>query len=430
MTRSHEDHAHPQAGPVEPSLFGRDVVEARRAALEPGAARGRILHFDAPTGIAGDMTVAALVDLGVPFVVVEQAVQALGLSGVKVELGGRRTGAIFASAFSVREEPQEERTYREIRALLERAGLTLGTRRLALEIFERLAAAEALVHHEAIDDVHFHELGAVDSIVDIVAAAAALDYLEADDVVASPLPVGRGQVRSRHGTIPLPAPATLQCLKGVPTYALDIDGELVTPTGAAIVATVARRFLHWPEMVPRHIGWGSGSRVLPDRANALRVVLGDPVSKATAGSGSSDYVVLEANVDDMTGELMGYVLGALRAAGAADAWATPCTMKKGRPGLVLSVLCHVSVADALGALVLRETSSIGLRRALVSRTERTRRTLEVVTRYGTVPVKVSEGPYGPPELKPEFDVCVELARAAGVPAKEIVAEALAMARKL
>ncbi|HEY3486338.1 MAG TPA: nickel pincer cofactor biosynthesis protein LarC, partial [Ilumatobacteraceae bacterium] len=384
-------------------------AEAHRPALERGAGRDKLLFLDLACGIAGDMTVAALVDLGVPFAVVREAVDALGLA-CEIALSRARTGALGASHFSVTPaQEQPERPYREVRALLARAPLTAGTRALAGAIFERLARAEAAVHRTPLEEVTFHEVGSVDSLVDVVGAAACLDFLGAV-VVASPVPLGRGSVRTAHGVLPLPAPATLECLTGIPTLASELDFELVTPTGAGIVATAVRRFERWPAIVPERSGWGAGTRAFADRPNALRVVLG----AENAPERTSELVVLEANVDDMTGELAGHVIGELLEAGALDAWAVPATMKKGRPGLLLSALARPPLDDALAALMLRETTSLGVRRVAVERTERPRRVVDVETRFGTFPVKVSEGPYGPPQAKPEFDDCARAARAAGV----------------
>jgi uncharacterized protein (TIGR00299 family) protein len=396
-------------------------AEAHRAPLPPRAGEGKLIYFDAASGVAGDMTVAALVDLGVPFQVVSDAVMALGLPGCRLVLSRARSGALGATHFAVEEtSPQPERRYRDVRRLLDDSRLSAPVRALAQRIFEKLALAEASVHRVPVDDVTFHEVGAVDSLVDVVGAAACLEHVGAR-VVGSPLPVGRGTVRTAHGVLPLPAPATLACLAGVPTVPADLDAELVTPTGAAILATTATAFGRWPAMTPSRIGVGAGTRVFSGRPNVLRVVLGD----VEAASASSELVLLEANVDDMTGELSAHAIATLLGLGALDAFATPVTMKKGRPGLVLSALCRPEQAELLSAALLRETTSIGVRRVAVSRVERPRRVVEVPTRFGSIPVKVSEGPYGPPQVKPEFDACARAAAAAGVPVREVISEALA-----
>ncbi len=397
-----------------------------RDELARGVGAGKLLFLDAFSGIAGDMTIAALVHLGVPFEVVRGAVAALGLSGVTVAIRGTWAGAIGAARFDVEVASVDgERSYAEIAALIAAAPLLPGVAELAQRIFRRLAQAESEVHAIPIEDVHFHEVGAADALADVVGAAACFEHLGAE-VASSPLPIGRGMVSSRHGPLPLPAPATLLCLRGAPTYDAGIDGELVTPTGAAIIGTVARRFLRWPSLSPERVGWGAGTRRLPDRPNALRAVLG--LELGDEARELRPHVVIEANVDDMTGEIAAHVLEALLGAGALDAWAAPITMKKGRPALTVFALAERADADRVTQVLLTESSSIGARRHEVSRTERPRRSIEVATRFGPIPVKISEGPYGPAQVKPEFDACARAAKAAGVPVREVITAALAAAR--
>ncbi len=415
----HDHGHHTEAGEYRPS----------GSPLERGAGVGKLLFLDAPSGIAGDMTVAALVDLGVPFAEVVAAIDSLGLRGFSIEIKNGAAGAIGGSYFDVQVRPgQPERSYAQIDALIAGSRLTPRCKALSRAIFRRLAEAEAEVHRVDVRDVHFHEVGAIDAIVDIVAAAACFDFIGAD-VMASPLPLGRGTVECRHGIIPLPAPASVLCLRGVPTYDAGIEAELVTPTGAAIVATVATDFTGWPSFCPDRVGWGVGTRVLEDRPNALRAVLGEPWEDARGRATAATHMLVETNVDDLTGELAGHAIAALLSAGALDAWLTPIQMKKGRPGLTLSALCPVGAADRLGALMLRETTSIGYRKLAVSRGERPRRQLDVETPYGTIPVKVATGPWGSPQIKPEFDVCVASAEAHDVPVREVVQVALECARK-
>jgi uncharacterized protein (TIGR00299 family) protein len=395
--------------------------------LKRNAGKDQILFFDAQTGAAGDMTIAALLDLGVPLAVVEECVAQLGLSQV-VAVRAQRThaGALGATQFQVLfDEVQPERHYSEIEQMITRSSLDPAVKSLANAIFLRLGEAEAEVHQEPLDHVHFHEVGALDAIVDIVGSAACFCYLGAA-VWVSPLPLGHGTVDSSHGILPLPAPATVLCLRGVPTYAVDIEGELVTPTGAAIMATVAQGFSRWPNLSVMQVGYGKGTRELPGRPNALRAVLGKPVPQV-AESGS--HVVVEANVDDLSGELAGHVLSQLLEAGALDAWAVPATMKKGRPGLILSALAPSVACDAVARTLLRESTTIGVRYHAVSRSERPRRMITVNTEYGDVPVKISEGDFGPAQVKPEFARCAELARTHQVPAQVVVRAALQAALK-
>lgn len=405
--------------------------------LKEGDGRGKTLFFDAFSGVAGDMTIAAMLDLGVPLLVIERAVAALPIEGFHLHRGHAHRSAIVATTFDVHlESPQPLRDFAQIDAMLVAAPLDDATKTLARAIFRTLGESEALVHRMPIEKVHFHEVGAVDAIVDIVGAAAALTYLGAE-VVCSPLPMGRGFVRADHGVLPLPPPAVVHCLRGCPTYGVDLDVELVTPTGAAIVATAAKRFARWPTFAPERVGFGAGQKELPDRPNLLRLVLGEsgagrrsaPESDGTiaAGDASATHVVVEANVDDITGEIAGHAIEVLLGSGALDAWASPITMKKGRPGLVIAALAEASHADAIASVMLRETSSIGVRRTPVSRIERPRRSIEVTTPYGSVRVKISEGPFGPPQIKPEYEDCAALARAAGVPLREVIRAAIASA---
>lgn len=387
-----------------------------------------MLYFDAFSGVAGDMVVAALVDLGVPQHVVEQAVRSLDIQGCRLQFHHGHVGSIGALKFDVEVgSGQTERDYATIDRMLQNADLDPAVRSTARTIFRRLAEAEAAVHRTEIDAVHFHEVGAVDSIADIVGAAACIEYIGAS-VWCSPLPMGRGFIQCRHGTIPLPAPATVQCLSGISTRDAGIEVELVTPTGAAILGALCERCVAWPEFTPMAVGWGAGTRVLPDRPNVLRVVLGEANNGPHEQDESVGHVVIEANVDDATGELAGHALGLLLDEGALDAWAVPITMKKGRPGVVLSAIVAPGDEARLTALLIRETTTLGVRRHLAGRTVRPRRMIEVSTQYGAIPVKISEGPFGPPQLKPEFDVCVQRAREFNLPVREIISCAASRAR--
>jgi len=373
------------------------------------------------------MIIAALVDLGVPEHVVTDVVEKLPLRGFHVHFGARVKSGIVGTSFDVHVDgKQPERTYGAIRALLDLADLPKAVRARAHATFLRLAESEAKVHRMPIDDVHFHEVGGIDAIIDIVGSAAALDYLGAE-LVVSPLPMGHGRVKARHGVLPLPAPATVECLRGIPTYDAGIAFELVTPTGAAIVGAHAAGSSQWPTMTPERTGWGAGTADLADRPNLLRAVLGShamgPATHTTHGSHGT-HVVLEANLDDATGELLACCIDALLAAGALDAWASPITMKKGRPAYLLGAIATAQLADSIAATMLRESTSLGVRRHDVTRLERPRRIEEVETRFGRLPVKIADGPYGPVVRKPELDACVDAAHAHGVPVREVIEAAL------
>jgi pyridinium-3,5-bisthiocarboxylic acid mononucleotide nickel chelatase len=406
-------HAHPAA--IEPSELGDQ--------LPYGFGHGKVLFVDAFSGVAGDMLTAALVDLGVPYRVMAESLEALPLGGYRTVLERCSEGSIGALRFHVHVDgPQPERRYAAIDAMLGDAPLPESCKALSRRVFRHLAEAEGHVHGVPPEDVHFHEVGAVDSIVDIVAVSAGLTWL-GSSVLCSPLPMGRGTVVTRHGVLPLPAPATIACLKGVPTVPADLEAELVTPTGAAIVAVAASDYVSWPSFTVERVGWGAGSRRLPGRPNVLRLVLGQPLCSSPGSSASMQ--VVEANVDDMSGELAAHAIDALLGAGAVDAWAVPTTTKKGRPGLVLSALVPSASADRALSVLLAETTTIGARRYGVERTERPRRQVTVQTEYGPIPLKVSEGPFGPAQVKPEFDACVQAARAALVPVRVVLEAALA-----
>lgn len=389
--------------------------------LERGAGVGKILFLDAPSGLAGDMIIAALVDLGVPATVIADAVSKVPITGFHLHFGSAVKSGIVATHFDVHvDDAQPERTYAEIREILDTSTLDDATKSAAHATFLRLAKSEANVHKMPIDSVHFHEVGAVDAIVDIVGSAAALTYLGAK-LIVSPLPMGRGFVKARHGVLPLPAPATVGCLNGIPTYDAGIDFEFVTPTGAAIVGTHAVEASRWPSFSPEKTGWGAGTADLKDRPNLLRAILGE------APEHEKSHVVIETNVDDVTGEIVANCMESLFAAGALDAWATPITMKKGRPALTLSALADLSSADAVANVMLRETTSLGVRRYAVGRVERPRKIIVVETAFGKIAVKISGGPFGPPQIKPEFDACAAAAKTHGVPVREVIRAALVAA---
>jgi uncharacterized protein (TIGR00299 family) protein len=396
--------------------------------IDRGGGHGKILFFDAPSGLAGDMIIAALVDLGVPEHVIVDAASALPLNGFHVHFDTCERSGIVATAFHVHVDGvQPQRTYGAIRAMIEGAKLTPGTKAKAQATFQRLAESEATVHRMATDDVHFHEVGAVDSIVDVVGSAAALDYLGCARLVVSPLPMGHGWVKTQHGVLPLPPPATVQCLRGFPTYDGNLAFEFVTPTGAAIVGAHAQGAMRWPAFAPECTGWGAGTATLADRPNLLRAVLGEPTDRDSAFCAS--HVVVEANVDDTTGELLGHCMSALLSAGALDAWAVPLTMKKGRPAFQLGALAPIDLRDTIAAIMLRESTTLGVRYHEVARVERPRRIEHVATPFGVLPVKVAEGDFGPPTCKAEFDACLAAARHYNVPVR-VVLEAVMRATVL
>jgi uncharacterized protein (TIGR00299 family) protein len=429
------DHAHHDHDHDHDHDHGHDHHHDHAPAHDPlpsNAAKGKILFFDAPSGLAGDMVIAALVDLGVPTSVIEDAVDHLPVKGFHLHFGTRERSGIIAMAFDVHvDDKQPERTWGQIRKMIDKAKLPPGVAARSIATFERLAASEARVHRMPIDEVHFHEVGGIDAIVDVIGSAAALEYLGAKNVIVSPLPMGHGRVKARHGILPLPAPAVVECLRGFPTYDGGIAFELVTPTGAAIVGAHATDSARWPSMKPERTGWGAGTADLPDRPNLLRVVLGEAVRtdklKRGNGKGEGTHVVIEANLDDVTGEVLGSCIASAMDAGALDAWTAPLTMKKGRPGHLLGVLVEASRADAITRVILRESTTLGVRLHSVDRVERPRRIESVSTKFGKIPVKVAfgeEDDFGPPQRKPELDACLEAARAHDVPLRQVIEAAV------
>jgi len=404
---------------------GPEPAAQLRQPLSRGAGTGKLLFFDCFSGSAGDMCVAALLDLGVPLPAIESALAQLPLEGYRLQVSQTQQSGIGATRFDVLvENAQPERSYAQIDEMLQSAPLDDKTASLARAMFRLLGLAEAKAHRVPLSKVHFHEVGAVDSIVDIVGAAAALSFLGAEEIVFSPLPLGRGFVKARHGVLPIPAPATVFCLRDAPTFDGGVESELVTPTGATIAASCAHRFCRWPSFAPEQVGFGAGHRKLPGRPNLLRVVLGKPTAETQLDGAADTHCVVEANVDDMTGELAAHAIEALLAAGALDAWAAPTIMKKGRPGLTIAALTRTQQSSDVAQVMLRETTSIGLRQLAVSRTERPRRMLQVQTRFGELPIKLSEGSFGPALAKPEFDACAQAARKHNVPVREVIEEAL------
>ncbi len=481
----------------------------------PAPLRGATLYFDCYAGIAGDMTLAALIDLGVPEQAVRDALSRLALPGWELRVYPTRKGAMAATKVDVLElaespspheiavrpphlherdagqpgpaRPPERRPtdshlhspqgshslhaahdhphphpaaaphahraapgpdvhqaghgghghthYGEIRTLIQRSDLDADVAARALAIFDRIAEVEAALHGVSVAEVTFHELGAIDSIIDIVGVAAALSWLQPRRVVARTVPLGSGMVRTAHGLLPVPAPATLALLVGAKVEHGGPACELTTPTGAAILAANVSEYGPLPAMRILGVGHGAGTRELSDRPNLLRVVAGTeratvhraPVELAETGDGGEHCVVLETNIDDMNPQLYEPLLAGLLADGARDVWLTPVQMKKGRPGIVVSVLCDPARRDLLSDRLLRESTSLGVRAHAVKRTMLTREIVAVATEFGPVAVKLGRDPTSSElwNVAPEYESCCDQARAHNVPVKRVYAAALA-----
>lgn len=383
----------------------------------------RIAYFDLFSGISGDMTLGALMDLGVPVEWLEDNLTSLGLTGPLLTCRTSSHNGIRAVDVTVhdRENRSHARNYRDIRELILSADLPEPVKNRSLEAFKRIALAESGIHGTDLEHVHFHEVGGVDAVVDIVGSFLCIHYLGIDQVAASRVPLGRGRVTCSHGTMPVPAPATLSILKGVPVTAGEKEMELVTPTGAAIIATLADAFGSMPDMTLENTGYGAGKRRSPDGLpNLLRVVLGcDPLEDGTAIRKTTAWVI-QATVDDMTPELFGYLMECLFDAGALDVAFFPVQMKKNRPGTCLEVICSEERVNPLIRVILSESTSIGVRYHRVSRAVLERQAvIRDSGRFGPVQVKMVIDPSGSKRCLPEYEECRRLARKHHLPLKEV-----------
>lgn len=378
----------------------------------------RIAYLDCATGISGDMTVAALLDLGVELDTLQKIVDSLRLPGVSLHAEEVLRGGFRAVHFRV-EHPEQHahRHLSDIIQILDRSDLLTDTQRgLALQMFRHVAEAEAKVHGMPIDRVHFHEVGAIDSIVDIVCAAVGFDILGADEIVCSPVPPGRGTVKIAHGECAVPTPGTAELLVGIPLADVPIATELTTPTGAAIVKTVVDRFATgWPPMSVQVVGCGAGTKEFPERANVLRIVVGESDADPTG----DEVTLLETNLDNCSPEILGYTRRKLLDEGALDVYTTAIQMKKDRPGIMLSVICESADADELEAIIFTETPTLGIRRQSIRRTLRRRSKFSVDTDWGPVQGKVGWRDGEPAVFSPEYEDCVEIAKAYDIPLRDV-----------
>jgi pyridinium-3,5-bisthiocarboxylic acid mononucleotide nickel chelatase len=396
----------------------------------------RVAYFDCFSGISGDMALGALLDLGLPLAELRAALAGLNLPGWSID-AERGVRAYLSGTRALVHAPEQEthRHLADVRAILAASGLAPRVRDQSLKAFTLLAEAEARVHGTTPDQVHFHEVGALDAIVDIVGVMAGLRLLGVEQVYASPLPLGAGWVRAAHGMLPIPAPATLYLLAdaGAPTTPDDFPMELVTPTGAAILAAVAA--FQRPALQIERVGYGLGGRDPQGRPNALRVWLGElsetagrraaTRSEPTASAGSEPGpVLLETNIDNQSPEQLGYVSEQLLALGALDVWAQPIQMKKSRPGVLLAALVPEALEDAAVSLIMRETTTLGVRRRAVERHICEREISVADTPLGAVRVKRKRWRGEDLGLAPEYEDCARIARERGVPLREVYAAAL------
>ena len=437
----------------------------------------RIAYLECFSGISGDMFLGALVDAGVPARVLEETVAALGV-GARLEISRVMRSGISATKVDVwvngekdlpREEywerreqhdhqhshghhehshddPHEhesepassqlprkhshshkhERGLTEIREIISAAAISSPAKNTAIAIFEALGAAEAKIHNISIESVHFHEVGAVDALVDIVCAAVGAEALGVDEIICSPLNVGGGMVKCAHGTFPVPAPATVELLKDAPVYSSGLQAELLTPTGAAIVKTLARRFTSFPKMTIKKSGYGAGSRDFPGHPNVVRLVSGETAAVASLAekTATETITVLEANLDDLNPQVFGYVMDKLLEEGALDVFGMPVQMKKSRPGTLLTVLCKPDDAGKLTQLIFTETTTLGVRRREEMRQTLARRWENVQTQWGDVRIKIASMNGSVTNFAPEYEDCRRIAAEHHVPLKTVMGGAV------
>ncbi|TSA12332.1 MAG: nickel pincer cofactor biosynthesis protein LarC [Deltaproteobacteria bacterium] len=383
----------------------------------PGYARNSILYFDCLGGISGNMVVGALLDLGLPLKKLRGELKKLSLKGYRCQARRSKKYPISSIFFEVdvREKAPPERPFVDIRELISESLLDAPVKKISLKIFKHLAGAEAHVHNTPLAKVHFHEVGGVDTIVDIVGAAIGFNYFGIKEFYCSPLPMSRGWITSSHGRLPLPAPATLVLLKGVPTYPVDSQAELVTPTGAAIVTALAKDFGQMPTMRIDKAGYGAGASELSEIPNLLRLVSGHPLAIPE----SRPVTVIESHIDDMNPEFYDHLMDKLFEAGALDVSLSPIQMKKNRPGTLLRVISPEAVKGLLMEIILRETTTLGMRYYGVRRFAVERTVGQVRTEWGLVKVKIAREIDGRRAVYPEYEECRKIANEHNVPLKYV-----------
>ena len=388
----------------------------------------RTLYFDCFAGASGDMILGAMVAAGVDPNFLQEQLSLLSVSGFHVEFETVNRAGLSATYARVETAPEHKhRHLADIKEIIDRSGLSESVKQRAAQIFTRLAEAEARVHNEPVDHVHFHEVGALDAIVDVVGAAICFDFLKIDRFVCSPLHVGSGMVQMAHGRFPIPPPAVAELLKGVPFYSGDVKGELLTPTGAAIITTVCDDYGPIPRMMTESTGYGAGTREYPDFPNVLRVFVGETESNLPT---DERLWMIETNLDDASPQIIGHVMDRVLESGALDCFFTPVQMKKNRPGVLLSVLCAPEEKEAVMKLLFMETTTLGVRSYEVGRRALQRSVVRVETQYGPIDVKVAHLDGRVVNEMPEFEQCREAAAKANVPLKTVEEAArLALAKK-
>jgi uncharacterized protein (TIGR00299 family) protein len=384
----------------------------------------KVAYFDCFSGISGDMTLGALVDAGCDLDALRTELRGLQISGWELSAQKAWKNGMAATYVKVKtEEQQKHRSLSDILGILQKSQLASSVRERAAAIFTELGEAEARVHNVPLEKIHFHEVGALDAIVDIVGACVGFRALGIEKFACSPLNVGGGTAKMAHGILPVPAPATANLLQGKPTYSNGVQKELVTPTGAAIVATLCDGFGPQPPMSVSAIGYGAGTADLEGQPNVLRIMIGEAAEKTVAGF-DEEIAVIEANLDDMNPQIYGYFLEKALAAGALDVYTTPVQMKKNRPGTLLTVLCKLQDANALMSLIFAETTTFGARTYRAQRRTLPREFVSISTSFGDVRIKISRVNGRILHVAPEYDDCRKLAVEKNVPLQRVISEAL------
>ena len=374
-------------------------------------------YLDCFSGISGDMFLGALLDAGLPLEILKEALHSLPLKGYRLETQREERGHLFGTRFLVEvdKDEQVERGIEDIEKIIEAGRLSDDVKQKSIEIFEAIAREEAMIHNRAREEIHFHEVGAADSIIDIVGTMVGIEFFNIDVISASSLPLGSGFVETAHGKIPLPAPATMALLKGLPVYDSGLAYELVTPTGAALIKGLASAFGAMPSMIVEDVGYGVGSRNLPDRPNLLRILIG----RNRIEEQIDTVVILEANLDDTNPEWMGFLMDRLFEAGALDVVFCPVQMKKNRPGILIQVLGKPHQRDSLMDILFRETTTLGVRFRYSQRKVLLRDTDEIESPWGKIRAKKVLREDGSVFFLPEYEACRKIAEENGLPIKEI-----------
>ena len=380
----------------------------------------KIAYLDCFSGISGDMFLGALIDCGLPRTVLRQKLSTLSLDPYTLSITPVQKMNLSGCKITIRSSARKHphRGLKDIQSIISKSKLPKTVRELSLSAFERLAQVEAKIHRKKITEVHFHEVGALDSIIDIVGTAIGIDYFKLDKVFASPLPLGSGFTTTQHGVIPLPAPATLALLKGVPVYGTALNTELVTPTGAALITSLTKTFGPMPPMTIKKVGYGGGTRQHKDRPNLLRLVIGEDCDSAEA----DQVLILETQIDDMNPEFYDYLIERLFDGGALDVSYSSIQMKKNRPGVLIKVICPPDKKGALATITFQESTTAGIRSYQADGVKLERKTKIIETPYGKLPVKIFISPNGNYFASPEYDQCKKIAKKQCIPLKTVYLE--------